>query len=51
MLFITIAAQSYKGPKIQECGTLWDVATTKWENRTKPKDVMFELRTARTGKA
>jgi len=51
MLFITTVAQSYQDPKIQECGMQWDAATTKWENQTKPKDAMFELRIARTGKA
>jgi hypothetical protein len=40
MRSIIIAKQYYQGLKIQECGTLWEVAIKKWKKIMKLKDAM-----------
>jgi hypothetical protein len=46
-LSIITVKQYYHDPKIQECGTLWEVATKKWIRTMKLKDAMLGLKAAK----
>ncbi len=50
MPYITTVEQYYLVLKIQECGTPWVVAMTRWVKPTRLRGVMFELRILRIGR-
>ncbi len=48
--FTTTARQSFRDPKIPECGTPWAPAIKKWIKTMNPPNVLLELKIAKTDK-